>query len=162
MIGKPKMWPMPDTSGYYTNPLTGTISNITVLSSNMANVSNSVSGTTNAITSLIHNTSNIANTIAYTTGTGFLYHTNRQSNVIPPDSNMNEVHYQTAMGMGKMMVYLVSQSDGITNNSPIMGNFTSLYTGNTLNTQITLATTYYNTFNASIGSSGFHQQNHQI
>ena len=143
-----------NTSGYFVNPMAGTISNITTLSKNMANVSNGVIGTTIAITQLISDTTNIANTIGYSTAPGFLYHTNRQSNVIPPDSNMSEVHYQTAMGVGKSLVYIVSQSDGVTNNSPIMGNFTSLYTGNTLNTQITLANTYYNTFNTSISTAG--------
>ena len=144
-----------NTSGYFVNPMAGTISNITILSGNMANVSNSVTGTTNAITLLIQNTNNIAFQIANTTAPGFLYHTNRQSNVIPMDSNTDEVHYQTAMGVGKMLVYIVNQSDGVQNDSPIMGNFTSLYTGNTLNAQITLANTYYNTFNTSISTVSF-------
>lgn len=138
-----------NTSGYFQNPLAGTLAQASAVANNMIKL-RGVSGSTNAITNLISNTGNIANTIYTSTTPNFLYHTNRQSNVIPPDENTDEVHYQTSMGIGKMIMYIVSQSDGITNNSPIIGNFTSLYTGNTLNTQITLATSSYNTLNNSI------------
>ena len=42
-------------------------------------------------------------------------------------------HYKTAMGVGKMLSYLTYQTDGVQNNSPIMGSFTSITLGNTLN-----------------------------
>jgi hypothetical protein len=139
-----------NTSGYYVNPLAGTISNIISISNDMDSTANNLSGTTMNISHLISDTGNIANTIVSDTGPGFLYHTNKQSNVIPPDANMNEVHYETAMGYGKLMMYMVHQSDGVSNNSPIIGNFTSLYTGDTLNAQSELANTWVTTLKNSI------------
>jgi hypothetical protein len=142
-----------NTSGYYVNPLTGTISNIISISNDMANTTDNISGTSVNISHLITQTGNVANTIATITAPGFLYHTNKQSNVIPPDVNINEVHYETAMGYGKLMMYMVHQSDGVSNNSPIIGNFTSLYTGDTLNVQSELANTWVTTLKNSISTS---------
>lgn len=139
-----------NTSGYYVNPVANIISYIVTTANNMLNISEGVTGTTNAITLLIRNTANLSNTIIESTAPGFLYHTNRLSNVIAPDVNVDEVHYQTAIGTGKIMVYIVNQSDGIQNNSPIMGNFTSLYTSNTLSQQKITVDDWAVTLNNSI------------
>jgi hypothetical protein len=139
-----------NTSGYFVNPIANILSYITITSHNMMNVASGIGGTTNNITQLIQNTREVANTLITTTCPGFLYHTNRQSNVVPPDTNVNEVHYQMAMGVGKTMVYIVSQSDNIQNNSPIMGNFTSLFTANTLTQQKITMDGWVETLNNSI------------
>lgn len=62
----------------------------------------------------------------------FMIHTNRISNVIPLDFDINLPHYETAVGYGKMIMYIVNQTDNIQNNSPMIGSFTSLFVGNTL------------------------------
>lgn len=55
-------------------------------------------------------------------------HTNRISGVIPIDANTADLpHYDTAMPLGKSLVYIMYQSDGITNSAPIIGSFTSLF-----------------------------------
>ena len=59
-------------------------------------------------------------------------------------------HYESAIGVGKIIMYLVSQTDGISNNSPLIGSFTSLFTGNTLNTYYTTIQNYANTVANSI------------
>jgi hypothetical protein len=139
-----------NTSGYFSNPVANIISYITSSSHQLMNSIIGVSGTTPNITSVLSNTSIVANTIVTTTCPGFLYHTNRISNTVGPDTNTNEVHYQTAMGIGKTMVYIVSQSDGIKNNSPIMGNFTALYTNDTLTQQKITLDGWITTLNNSI------------
>jgi hypothetical protein len=139
-----------NTSGYYANPLTTTISSIKTTANNMLKIVYPLTGSTTQITTLLANTRVNANTIETTTAAAFLYHTNRLSNVIPPDSNTTEPHYQTAFGVGKMMMYITNQSDGIVNNSPMMGNFTSLYTGNTLSTLQVTAASLVQTLNTSI------------
>jgi len=48
------------------------------------------------------------------------------------------------MGLGKILSYLTYQTDGVQNNSPIMGNFTSITLANTLNS---LSNTYSNLIN---------------
>lgn len=62
----------------------------------------------------------------------FMIHTNRISNVIPLDFDVNLPHYETAVGYGKMVMYITNQTDNIQNNSPMIGSFTSLFVGNTL------------------------------
>ena len=71
------------------------------------------------------------------------------SNVVPMDSDMTTPHYKTSVGIGKMLSYVTNQSDGVQNNSVMMGSFTSLMIANTLtnlnttanNLSITLART---------------------
>jgi hypothetical protein len=62
----------------------------------------------------------------------FMIHTNRISNVVPLDFDIDLPHYETAIGYGKMVMYIVNQTDNIQNNSPLIGSFTSLFVANTL------------------------------
>lgn len=133
-------------NGYYTNPLANTIivfrnlANTILLGSNSVYdqpnnifIIGSVMGTTANISNLISQTLITANTLALQTADGFLYHTNRLSNVIPPDENIVEPHFETATGIGKMITYIVAQTDNVQNNAPMIGSFGSLFIGNTLN-----------------------------
>jgi hypothetical protein len=109
----------------------------------MAN-GNPLVGSTGTITSLLANTKITAITIGRSnTALGissecnnFTYITNRLSNMVPMNSDMTSPHYQIAVGYGKMMSYITYQSDGVANNSPMIGAFTSLYTANTLNSLV--------------------------
>ena len=66
----------------------------------------------------------------------FLAHTNRVSGVTSiygqTDTNVNP-YYQTATSYGKQAIMLVNQTDGITNNSPILGSMTSILIGPQIN-----------------------------
>jgi hypothetical protein len=55
---------------------------------------------------------------------------------VEPDANMTVPHYQTATGYGTLLTYITNQTDGIQNNSPMIGCFTSLYTQNTLDAAV--------------------------
>jgi len=136
-----------NTSGYFQNPLVSTLSNVYVVANTMMNmVGNNVpiTGSTTTITNLLANTMNNAYSIGYSNTQlsitseydNFLYITNRLSNVVDMDSNTNVPHYETAIGTGKMMAYITNQSDGIQNNSPMIGCFTSLYTQDTLDSLV--------------------------
>ena len=50
----------------------------------------------------------------------------------PPDSDPTLPTYRSATGIGKMVMYLTYQIDGVQNNAPMLGSFTSLYTKNDL------------------------------
>ena len=118
-----------DTGGYFKNP----VANVIVLLQNVN--SNIITFSAN-----VANLANISNACTQTTNTliGFAQHTNRISGVTPFDSVTAgeelplQPYYENCIGTGKALTYLIYQSDGISNNAVIMGNFGSLYTGNTL------------------------------
>lgn len=138
-------WQMEDiansnTSGYFVNP----VANITIF---LQNVNSNIITFSTSVSELV----NISNAAIGTTNTliQFLQHTNRISGVTPFDSNTAgdqlplQPYYENCIAVGKALTYLIYQSDGISNNAVIMGNFGSLYTGNTL-------TSYYNTLSTDL------------
>lgn len=56
----------------------------------------------------------------------FAFHTDRMSNVIDPSTDEDLPHYKTSIALGKMLTYLLYQSDGVTNNSVMIGSFGSI------------------------------------
>lgn len=129
-------WQMEDiansnTFGYFVNPVGNVTSNIQNLIIQISTTANTANDGTLVTIEANANSSNI-----YVTQ--FYRHTNRISGVTPFDANTagNQLplqpYYNDCIGMGKALTYLIYQSDGISNNAVIMGNFGSLYTGNTL------------------------------
>jgi len=125
-----------NVGGYFVNPvgsLTITI-NSALNSINAATLAINVQSTiSSTVTQALHD---LGNTAVGAVGTvnNYLYVTNRQSNVVDPGTDVTTVHYRMAIGYGKILSYITYQSDGVQNNSPIMGNFTSITLGNTLST----------------------------
>ena len=54
------------------------------------------------------------------------------------------------MSIGRQVLTITNQIDGIQNNSPLLGNFTSLAIGNDISNTITLLTSDLQTLNNSI------------
>jgi len=136
-----------NTSGYFQNPMATTLSNVNIVANTMMNmVSNniSISGSTGTITSLLANTMTNAISIGYSNTQlsitseydNCIYITNRLSNVVEMNGDLTVPHYQLATGYGTLLTYITNQTDGIQNNSPMIGCFTSLYTQNTLDALI--------------------------
>jgi hypothetical protein len=144
-----------NVGGYFVNPVASVTANIIVLSTTTLNTAYGCNGSSisTTITDKITAISNTANTIYTTTGPNYLYITNRQSNITGVGTDITTPHYSTATGVGKLMSYLVYQSDGIQNNSPIMGSFTSITLGNTLNSLYSTLNTYVTIFVNSIDPS---------
>lgn len=135
-----------DVGGYFQNPV-GTVSaNIWTTSNNIVSITGLSSSNASAIYTAAQGLQSAAN--------NFFGHTNRMSGVEPinPDTALLP-HYDSAIGIGKIIMYLVHQSDGISNNSPLIGSFTSLFTGNTLNTYYTTIQNYPTTITNSLTSS---------
>jgi len=63
-------------------------------------------------------------------------------------------HYETATQTGKALISLIYQTDGISNNAPIMGNFTSLFVANDLIVIYNTMSTYANIVNNSVVITG--------
>ena len=169
--GMPKMlepWQAEDlatsnTGGYFVNPCANITTNIWTTSNTLVSVANNVQGSGNltGLWTQINTTfSYISNSPTGNTQAGdFLAHTNRISGVtsitVSADQGVaNLPHYDTAVQTGKAMVSLIYQTDGVSNNAPIMGNFTSLFVANDLTTIYNTMSTYATTINNSITISG--------
>ena len=165
--GMPKMlesWQAEDlatsnTGGYFVNPCANITTNIWTTSNTLVSVANNVQGSGNltGLWTQIHTTlSYISNSSTGNTQAGdFLEHTNRISGItsiaVSADQGVaNLPHYETATQTGKALVSLIYQTDGISNNAPIMGNFTSLFVANDLIVIYNTLSTYANIVNNSI------------
>lgn len=125
-------WQMEDiansnTYGYFVNPVSDYANTI-----NTAMVSIETTASLCGLTTITSaaNAVNQFGTVIY-----FREHTDRISGVTQMDANANNAllpHYNNCIGLGKALTYLIYQSDGISNNAVMMGNFSSLYTANTL------------------------------
>jgi hypothetical protein len=123
-----------NTGGYFVNPVANVTQTIKVTSNTIVGlISGNLIGSTPTITTNLQNTKTYANTVFSTTANSYLYITNRESNVVDVGTDVTTPHYKFAMGIGKMLSYITYQSDNVQNNSPIMGSFTSITLGNTLN-----------------------------
>lgn len=67
-------------------------------------------------------------------GRKFLKHTNRVSGLSDPvpatdttESTADYPHFQQVMGIGRTLLYICNQTDGILNNAPILGAMTSIF-----------------------------------
>jgi len=125
-----------DTGGYYVNPVANSANLILSISTQIYANSNGAVG--------IITVANSANSLV-NTANNFLAHTNRISGVVEPNADTGGLpHYSTALGVGRTVSYMCYQSEGITNNAPIIGNFSSLYTANTLADYYTTIKSYPN------------------
>jgi len=141
-----------NVGGYFVNPVGTVTQNIMNIANTVFATGNSCDGSSisSPISDIITAITSTANTIGFSTGPNYLYITNRQSNVVDIGTDTTTPHYKTATGIGKLMSYLVSASDGIQNTSPIMGSFTSITLGNTLNSLYSTLGTYSTIFINSI------------
>lgn len=155
------------TTGYFQNPCLNSTSSAWTAANNIVLVGVPV-GTTQTITDTLNVVYQTANTFCNANvGSNFIDHTNRMSNVVPMDSRVNLPHFNTSIGYGKLMMYLVNQTDNIQNNSPMIGSFTSVLASNTINanasTFISLANYYLSTVYAVStpdGNGGYVNVNH--
>lgn len=125
-----------DTGGYYVNPVANSANLIVSISTQIYANSNGAVG--------IITIANSANSLV-NTANNFLAHTNRISGIVEPNADTGGLpHYSTALGVGRTVSYMCYQSEGITNNAPIIGNFSSLYTANALTDYYTTIESYPN------------------
>jgi hypothetical protein len=141
-----------NVGSYFVNPVAAVTATIksTMNSINAATIGINVQSTiSSTVTQALHDLGNTAASAA-STSDNYLYVTNRESNVVDPGTDVTTVHYKMAIGYGKIMSYITYQSDNVQNNSPIMGNFTSITLGNTLNTLSNTLSTQQIALSASI------------
>jgi hypothetical protein len=112
-----------DTDGYLQNPVQPITSSIISICSQIATASLNVATLSTVMA--------LASGISEESGPMFIEHTDRLSGLIEPIANEDNdttllPHLDTAMAIGKTLTYIINQSDGIQNNAPIMGSFTSI------------------------------------
>lgn len=126
------------SQGYYRNP----VANIT---NTIISICTSIEANSNGVVGL-ETITTTANTIYFVTAPAFFAHTERISGVVKvEDSELpNLPHYQTATAVGKALIYVLNQTDTVTNSAPIIGSMTSMMIGeelqeraNTLNVYLT-------------------------
>jgi hypothetical protein len=158
-----------DVGGYFKNP----VANVTqylrdscntiyiLLSGNPAANINAVSGSTSTINAAFLSMISTAANTGSNNGGFFIAHTNRISGVINIEQSVadevdvaNVPHYDTAMSTGQLLMYITNQSDGIGNNAPIMGNFTSVTIESDLESYNVNVSSYYTTINNSLTITG--------
>jgi hypothetical protein len=165
-----------EVNGYYQNPIANVVqvirntSNtlITLLSANTSTNTNAVTGTTSTINTIFINVNTALANISTNTSEKFIIHTNRMSGVAPLEASNVEVlntestvedtstqpHYQTALGIGRLLLVLTHQTDSVNNSAPVLGSFTSLLIANTLGNLSNSLSTYFNLINNSITVTG--------
>lgn len=121
-------------TGYYQNPYTSVLNNITIVLNGMAANCNTSNITFNAAptqantlyTSVINTLTAVSN---FKTHTDYISGVERSANtVLYPDLN-------TALSIGRQVLTLTNKSDQTQNNVPILGSFTSLYIRDDVNSK---------------------------
>jgi hypothetical protein len=135
-----------DVGGYFQNPV--------------ANVTQSIWSVANTIIAIpnLNQVANLANIASsanalYQAANNFYSHTNRISGVSPDSDEPTLPHFKSAMAVSKVVMYITFQSDGVQNNAPMMGNFTSLIQANNLTISYNTISTYSGNIANSISSS---------
>jgi hypothetical protein len=148
-----------NVGSYNQNPL-GSISTSIATSANaILNVSSTIEICTNAgVSAVIANIANSANNLI-TTANNFKDHTDRVSGVTSYADYITEAtssiastkpFKDTIKGYSKLLMYVIYQTDGISNTSIMYGAQTSLFTGPEMNVYYTALSTYANIINSSI------------
>lgn len=138
-------------SGYYQNPHQYTLATLSIYLDAIYNIANTAnlsytnaSGSANNLLPILISTS--PSIISFTTHVNNLSGvTNSSNTALYPDLN-------SALSVGRQILNITSKTDSVQNNTPILGNFTSLYVGNTLTSLSTSITNDYIKFNNSIST----------
>lgn len=128
---------------YFKNPVSNSITTIINNAISMYIVANTASTANSSYTGSanVSGICSIANTLIFTAN-NFLAHTNRVSGVTSMSGQTDTVinpYYQTSVGFGKQAIYITNQTDGVINNSPILGCMTSILIGPQLTSNATTA-----------------------
>ena len=137
--------------GYFQNPSELGINN-TITAANNNLMYGNVIGSSPTITNILSNLYTTSNTLI-SVASNFQYHTDRMSNVTDMGYDMDNPHYELSIGYGKMIMYIVNQTDGIQNNSPMIGSFGSIFASNVINANANTFLSYSQLYLQSITSS---------
>jgi hypothetical protein len=150
-----KQWQINDianasATGYYQNPHNNNLGALAVFVTGIIGLSNTTTYNYN-VNSSSANTMGSAASNAQSALTSFTTHTNNLSGVTNSSDSSLYPDLNSALNIGRQVLNITNQSDGIQNNIPIIGNFSSLYIGNTLTTLTNAIANDFITLSQSIG-----------
>lgn len=158
-----------DTEGYFKNPVGNVSNNIiantitleALTNTSIAAVKTKWEDQWEAANSLFLTANNFLTKI-----TLFQSHTNNVSGVNPISSggiDTNDFpYYDTVRGYGKILLFLTNGSDGVLNNSPIIGSMTSLFIEQELQANLTIIVSDLETINDSFSGGTYGLSNAEI
>lgn len=160
-------WQIDDISdsnvgGYFKNPVGNLANTLIVNTSIIQAISNTVNPSIKTLWGDKHiaaqNLSNSANSLLVESLL-FESHTSNVSGVNSINSGGDDAvdfpYYDTAMGFGKLMIYLTHESDGVLNTTPTIGSMTSLFIEEELTSNVNIINTDLASINSSF-SGGFY------
>ena len=123
-------WQASDLSGssvtnYFQNPHSANLTLMTTYTNQLLTYSNTQSITYNVAPTEANTLYALANNLLIEISS-FTDHTNRMSGVTESTNKLTTPDYQIAMSIGRQVLQICNQVDGVQNNAPILGNFTSL------------------------------------
>jgi hypothetical protein len=134
-----------DFGGYYQNPVGSVASLIYQTASHIVVSTTGVTNLSNVHTSATGLVANADN---------FRTHTARLSGLIENNgTDTQNVYMEQAMSLGRTAMYITNQTDGITNNAPILGSFSSIMIEPQLTANSDILLTYKEQLNGSINVS---------
>ena len=136
-------------TGYFQNPHSANLVILTTLASAFLPLSNTANVTFTYAGDSANNLYLAANNVLIELSS-FTDHTNRISGVTSTTNGNLLPDYQIAMSVGRQVLSITNQIDGVQNNTPLLGNFTSLAIGPDIANTIILLTKDLATLNASM------------
>ena len=136
-------------TGYFQNPHSANLVILTTLASAFLPLSNTANVTFTYAGDSANNLYLAANNVLIEIPS-FTDHTNRISGVSATTNGNLLPDYQIAMSVGRQVLSITNQIDGVQNNAPLLGNFTSLAIGPDIANTIILLTNDLATLNASM------------
>ena len=148
-----------NVGSYNQNPLGSISTSIAVSANSIKNVASTIEIFTNVgVSAVMANIANSANNLI-TTANNFKDHTDRVSGVTAYSDYITEAgssiastkpFKDTIKGFSKLLIYVIYQTDGISNTSIMYGSQTSLFTGPEMNVYYNAISTYTSTINSSL------------
>jgi len=151
-------WQASDLSGssvtnYFQNPHSANLTLMTSYTNNLLTYSNTQSITYNVAPIEANTLNALANNLLIEISS-FTDHTNRMSGVTESTNKLTIPDYQIAMSIGRQVLQICNQVDGVQNNAPILGNFTSLAIVSDVSNSVIQLLSSKNTLNASLSIIG--------
>jgi hypothetical protein len=140
-----------EVNGYFKNPHNDSLGAIAVFVTGISLLAN----TSNYEFDDAETANTLANTAisSQTSLLNFTYHTNNLSGVTRSSNTAMYPDLNSALAVGRQMLNITNKTDGVQNNTPILGNFTSLYVANDISIFVKTLANDYITLSNSIGSN---------
>jgi hypothetical protein len=135
---------------YYENPHQYDLATLAIYLNGLTDLSNTTNTTFNVATVTANTLYTILSTTVRDSLINFTIHTNNISGVTYSSDASKYPDINSALSVGRQILNLTNKTDGVQNNTPILGNFTSLYVGNTLSNLTIVIVNDYMTLNNSM------------